>query len=159
PGPRISISVLSGRADLVSGGSALVAIGLPSHAAARHVRVTVGRTDVTNDFGFRADGRFEGLVTGLALGPNVLRATLRSRWASQIILVNHPTGGPVFAGPQLEPWGCQAGAVDQQCDQAPTFTYRYMSTTPGKVGLQPYDPTSPPSDVAQTTTDQGVKVP
>ncbi len=34
-----------------------------------------------------------------------------------------------------------------------------MSTNPGKSGFQPYNPASPPSDVAQTTTDQGVKVP
>jgi hypothetical protein len=159
PKPRISIAVLSGRADLVSGGSALVAISLPRRADARHLRVTLGRTNVTTEFALRQDGRFEGLVTGLGLGRNVLRATLRSGWASQIILVNHPNGGPVFSGPQLEPWGCQAGAVNAQCDQAPTFKYLYMSTTPGKLGFQPYDPASPPSDVAQTTTDQGVKVP
>jgi hypothetical protein len=65
----------------------------------------------------------------------------------------------VFSGPQLEPWGCQPGAVNQQCDQAPTFKFLYMSTNPTKPGFQPYDPASPPSDVAQTTTDQGVKVP
>ena len=34
--PRLSIAVLSGRADLVSGGSALVAITLPNRAAAKH---------------------------------------------------------------------------------------------------------------------------
>ena len=34
-----------------------------------------------------------------------------------------------------------------------------MSTDPAKSGFQPYDPSSPPSDVAQTTTDQGVTVP
>jgi hypothetical protein len=157
--PRISISVLSGRADLVSGGSALVAISLPRHADARHLKVTLGRTNITRALAFRQDGRFEGLVTGLAVGPNVLRATLRRGWASQISLVNHPDGGPVFSGPQLEPWGCQPGAVDAQCDQPPTFGYLYMSTTPGKLGFQPYDPASPPSDIAQTTTDEGVTVP
>jgi Tannase-like family of unknown function (DUF6351) len=159
PKPVLSISVLSGRADLVSGGSVLVAITLPRRADAKHVKVTVGHTNVTNDFAFRSDGRFEGLVTGLALGPNALRAKLRSGWTAQIVLVNHPNGGPVFFGPQLEPWGCQPGAVNQQCDQAPTFTFLYMSSNPAKVGFQPYDPTNPPSDVAQTTTDQGVKVP
>lgn len=34
-----------------------------------------------------------------------------------------------------------------------------MSSNPAKQGFQPYDPTNPPSDVAQTTTDQGVTVP
>ncbi len=156
---RLSISVLSGRADLVSGGSALVAINLPRRSDARHIQVTVGGNDATDDFAFRRGGRFEGLVTGLALGRNVLRARLRGGWVARITLVNHPDSGPVFSGPQLEPWGCQPSAVDKQCDQPPTFQYLYMSTNPSKQGFQPYNPASPPSDVAQTTTDQGVKVP
>ena len=58
--PLLSISVLSGRADLVSGGSALVAITLPGRADAKRVEVTVGRRNVTNQFAFRKDGRFRG---------------------------------------------------------------------------------------------------
>ncbi len=156
--PALSITILSGRADLVSGGSALVAINLP-RSQIRHVKVTLGRRNVTKDFALRRDGRFEGLVTGLALGRDVLQATLRSGWATRITLVNHPLGGPVFSGPQLEPWLCEPGAVDKKCDQAPSFSYEYMSTNPAKHGFQPYDPSSPPSDVAQTNTDQGVTVP
>ena len=90
---------------------------------------------MTAEFAFRGDGRFEGLVRGLALGRNVLRAALPNGWASRIDLVNHPSSGPLFSGPQLEPWGCQPGAVDPQCDQAPTFTYLYMSTNPAKSGF------------------------
>jgi hypothetical protein len=156
--PALSISVLSGRADLVSGGSALVAINLP-RSDTHQVKVTVGRRNVTRDFAIRGDGHFEGLVTGLGLGRNVLQATLRSGWGTRITLVNHPTGGPVFSGPQLEPWICESGAVDQKCDRAPSFNYVYMSTNPAKLGFQPYDPSNPPSDVAQTKTDQGVTVP
>src|SRR5690242_21027552 len=72
---QVSISVLSGRADLVSGGSALVAVDLPPGSNPRSARVTVGGNDVTSAFAVRADGRFEGLVTGLALGQNQLQAT------------------------------------------------------------------------------------
>ncbi len=158
--PRLSISVLSGRADLVSGGSALVAIALPGRSEApSKVKVTVGHRNVTQAFAFRKDGRFEGLVTGLTLGRNVLQATLKSGWAARITLVNHPSSGPVFEGPQLKPWTCQAGATDKQCNQPPTFTYLYESTNPATTKLQPYDPNNPPSDVAQTTTDQGHTVP
>ena len=35
----------------------------------------------------------------------------------------------------------------------------YRSTDPTQTDLQPYDPENPPSDVATTTTDQGVEVP
>jgi hypothetical protein len=156
--PALSISVLSGRADLVSGGSALVAINLP-RSDARKVKVVLGGRNVTRDFAVRPDGRFEGLVSGLVVGRNVLQATLRSGWAARITLVNHPVGGPVFSGPQLKPWTCEPGAVDTKCDEPASFGYVYMSTDPAKQGFQPYDPSDPPSDVAQTTTDQGVTVP
>ena len=156
--PPVSISVLSGRADLVSGGSALVAIDLADPSDAPHVTVSVDGHDVTGAFAVRANGRFEGLVTGLALGNNLLRATLPGR-SAEITLVNHPVGGPVLSGPQLQPWVCQAGAADAQCNQPPSFKYLYMSTNPAKSGFQPYDPGSPPADVADTTTDQGKTVP
>jgi hypothetical protein len=157
--PRLSIAVLSGRADLVSGGSALVVINLPRRSDARHVKVTLGRRNVTREFAISQGGRFEGLVTPLAPGRNALQATLRSGWSARIRLVNHPAGGPVFSGPQLEPWTCQAGAVDKHCDQPPSFKYLYMSTNTTKRGLQPYDPSNPPADVARTTADRGATVP
>jgi hypothetical protein len=157
--PRLSISVLSGRADLVSGGSALVAINLPRRSYAKQVKVTLGHRNVTREFALRADGGFAGLVTPLALGSNTLQATLRNGWAARIALVNHPIGGPVFSGPQIQPWVCQSGATDKQCNQPVSLDYRYKSTNPAKTGLQEYDPNHPASDVATTTTDQGVTVP
>src|ERR1700756_692782 len=93
----VTISVLSGRADLVSGGSSLVAIDGPD---ASKSTVTVDGRDVTPAFAVRRDGRFEGLVSGLKLGPNELRATLPNGHGASIALVNHPNGGPVFSGPQ-----------------------------------------------------------
>jgi hypothetical protein len=156
--PPVSISVLSGRADLVSGGNALVAIDFAVPSDSQKVKVSVDGSDVTGDFAVRANGRYEGLVTGLAQGSNVLRATLPGK-SAQITLVNHPIGGPVLSGPQLQPWVCQAGAADAQCNQPPSYSFLYKSTDPSKQGLQPYDPNSPASDVANTTTDQGETVP
>ena len=60
--PRLSISVLSGRADLVSGGNALVAITLPNHSAAKQVKITLRGRNIRGSFAFRQDGRFEGVV-------------------------------------------------------------------------------------------------
>ena len=153
----VSITVVSSRADLVSGGSALVAISPRSDA--HRLKVTVRGRNVTKQFLIRSDGRFEGLVKGLRLGNNALRATLPNGAGAKIMLVNHPNGGPLFSGPQVETWVCQPGALDKKCDQAPTYQYMYMSTNPAKQGWQPYDPSNPPSDVANTTTDQGVTVP
>ncbi|MFL5911408.1 MAG: DUF6351 family protein [Gaiellaceae bacterium] len=155
----ISIHVLSNRADLISGGDALVAVDLPAGASAQRLRMTVGGRDVTSEFAVRANGRYEGLVQDLALGRNVLTATLPDGSGARIAITNHPHGGPVLSGPQLQPWVCQSTAIDAQCNQPPTYKYLYKSTDPTKQGLQPYDPSKPPSDVADTTTDQGVTVP
>src|SRR5262245_28933679 len=75
--PSPVISVLSSRPDLVSDGNAAVAIRVPRHGR-RGLRVTVNRRDVTKRFARRANGRVEGLVSGLTLGRNVLVARLRN---------------------------------------------------------------------------------
>jgi hypothetical protein len=157
--PRIS--VLSNRADLISGGQALVEIGLPKRARA-HVTLRartpgkVSTRDVSNRFRWRPNGRYQGLVTDLADGRNVLVASVGSKSARAVIR-NHPQGGPVISGPQLNPWQCQPTAVDAACNERQTYSFRYMPTGGG--GFQPYDPKNPPTDVADTTTDQGVTVP
>ena len=78
-GPTLSISVLSGRADLVSGDDALIQIRVPDGAGAGHVEVTVDprRGEKRNVTGaFRRDGeRLVGLVKRLDLGRNVVVPT------------------------------------------------------------------------------------
>jgi len=159
PAPALQILTLSDRADLISGGDALVQVVLPPGTAPASVKVRVGDRDVTGEFAARPNGEFEGLVTGLALGPNVLTATSTDGAGARITITNHPIGGPVFAGPQFPTWACQAGALDTHCDEPPVYTFLYESTDPAKTGLQPYDPQHPPSDVATTTTDAGITVP
>jgi hypothetical protein len=151
-----TIEVVSNRADLISAGDALVAIDIGS-ADPAGVRVTVGDRDVTDAFALRPNGRYEGLVEGLSVGENELTATVPGAPAAQITIVNHPNGGPVFSGPQVQPWVCQEGARDAQCNQPETYSYEYLSSVTGQFGA--YDPDNPASDVAQTTTDEGLTVP
>ncbi|MDX6666093.1 MAG: hypothetical protein QOG68_2299, partial [Solirubrobacteraceae bacterium] len=155
----LSIRTLSNRADLISDGQALVAIRLPHGAHAASLQVTLGDRDVTAAFTHWQGRQVEGVVDGLALGENRLLATAAGATGSKLTITDHPNGGPVFSGPQVQPWRCQSGAVDAQCNQPPQFTYLYESTDPSKAGLQPYDPANPPSDVASTTTDEGITVP
>src|SRR5256885_17071561 len=89
----ITISVLSGRADLVSGDNALVRIGGVS--STQGLKVTVGGTDRTNAFAKRADGTVVGLVRGLKLGRSAIIARAGHR-AAQLTGTNHPRNGPVF---------------------------------------------------------------
>jgi hypothetical protein len=159
---ELEINVLSNRADLVSGGNALVQILLPATEDPSAVQVALNGQDVTSAFAVRPNGQFAGLVTGLRDGPNELTATAPSGGA-QITITNHPKGGPVFAGPQVQPWECttQANglgpAEDAQCNAPTTYRYVYKSSLTGRFAA--YNPGNPPADVATTTTDQGATVP
>ncbi len=154
-----AIQVLSNRADLINGGDVLVQVTLPSGTAASAVTVDLNGQDVTSGFSAGAGGRYMGLVSGLANGRNLITAHFPGGASSSYAVINHPQGGPVIAGPQSEPRVCQQGAVDAQCTQPVSYAWLYISSNPLKSGFQPYDPSNPATDVANTTTDQGVTVP
>ena len=149
-----TINVLSNRADLLSGDDALVEI---TGADASGLRVSLDGRDISKDFALRPNGRVMGLVSGLAEGPNLLRAG-----DAEIILTNHPIGGPIFSGEQVQPWVCTTErnglgpALDAQCNAAPVTRWRYRNTAGDYAD---YDPANPPTDVGTTTTDQGNTVP
>lgn len=168
----VRIRTLSTRADLVSGGEALAQIILPPGARPSKTRITLGTRDVTREFALRPNHKFEGLVTGLRNGRNVLTARLPDGYGARLTITNHPIGGPVFSGPQIQPWQCQSGASDRQCDQAPSYAYYYVPAGQSGTGsnsagqgnanaFQPYDPGNPPpaAAIATTTTTDGVTVP
>jgi hypothetical protein len=168
------IRVLSNRADLVSGGDALVQVKLPPGVRPSRLTLTAGRRDVTRVLKRRGRRRLIGVVRRLH-GRVPLTARIRDGAAARLLVTNHPIGGPVFAGPQIQPWTCQAGAKDKKCDQARTFKFFYLpkgastqgggvpGTTSNSSGgpFQPYDPKSPPpgDSIASTTTTDGVTVP
>jgi len=102
-GPEIL--VMSNSADLISGGDALVEIKWPAGASMSSATVALNSVTITSAFARRPNGRYMGLVTGLRDGTNVLTTRLRESGAT-ITITNHPIGGPVFSGPQLEPWIC-----------------------------------------------------
>ncbi len=171
-GPVATLQVLSNRADLVSGGDALVEVTAPAGTDVTALKIELGGTDVTSAFAVRADGRYVGLVTGLAEGPNLLRAAQPGKRGAVLSITNHPNGGPVISGAQVEPWTCTTKVasptannpdlgdpLDAQCNvAAPVYRYQYR-TLAGT--FAPYDPASPPpaADIATTTTDEGHTVP
>ena len=171
--PRIQ--VLSNRADLVSGGDALVRITLPRFAKPAALRVAAGGRDVTAAFERTGHRRFDGLIEGLREGRTTVIARTGQTGAARLKIANHPLGGPIFAGPQIQPWDCQDTAVDAQCNQPSEFKYFYLPKGAPQAGaalpgtnsndaggsFQPYDPDSPPADdeIETTTTTEGVKAP
>lgn len=156
------VKILSNRADLVSGGNALVQVVLPGRVDSSTVRVSVDGRDVTSAFAVRPNGDYEGIVTGLADGANDLMATMRNGPTVHLTVTNHPSGGPIFAGAQVQPWLCKTFAgfpapTNAQCDGAPIVSYQYLDAVSHT--FKPYDPAAPPSAITMTTTDQNVTVP
>ena len=151
------IRTLSNRADLISGGDALVQVVPPAGVDTSALGVEVDGRNVTSAFAVRPDGRYLGLLKGLRNGDNVVTADVSGQQASQLTITNRPIGGPVLAGPQIQPWTCFDGALDKQCNRPVKYDFFYKSTAGGS--LQSYDPANPPPDVATTTTDQGKTVP
>jgi hypothetical protein len=151
----LRIEVLSNRPDVISGGDALVQVVRPADASGVPFTVKVGDRDVTRRFG--SDG--VGLIDGLENGRNVVTATLDDGRGARITITNHPIGGPVFAGAQIQPWICQPDAKDAQCNRPTTVSYQYKDASSGS--FSSYDPKNPPaaSDIATTKTDQGRTVP
>lgn len=171
-GPVAELRVLSNRADLVSGGDALVEVVAPEGTAPAALRISLNGTDVTAAFAERADGRYMGLVTGLNVGANQLRAAVPDRTGAVLEITNHPIGGPLISGAQVTPWTCTTkvvspsannpdlgDALDAQCNiAAPVFRYQYR-TLAGNFAT--YNPASPPpaDQIATTVTDEGKTVP
>lgn len=120
-GAKITIETLSNRADLISGGDALLAIHLPEALASDTLSVTVDGRDVSEQFAVRADGRITGLVGELVEGDNQVLVEA-GQLAATLTLTNHDRGGPIFSGPQIQPWVCATPtARDGDADAPATY--------------------------------------
>ncbi len=165
----LQLRVLSSRPDMVTGGDALVRVDLPAGMAARDVKLTVNGADATAKLKADASGRsLTGLVAGLVIGSNALAATGSNKASSKLTVVNHPITGPLFAGPQEQPFVCMTDkfklvgggtlgpALDANCSIATRVDYVYRSKTDGK--LKPLaDPKTAPADVemVESSRDSG----
>ncbi len=160
--PPATVTVVSSRADMVSGNSALVRVDVPRSNASS--KITLGGIDITSQFTQSAPGVLIGLVSGLQVGMNTLNVNVGGT-SSPLTLVNHGANGPIFSGPHQEPWMCQTsdftlpdgtnlGApVDANCNAPTKIVYVYMPTT-GTFKVMP-SATALPADVRKTTTSDG----
>jgi hypothetical protein len=165
-----TITTLSTRNDVVSGGDVLVRIDVAAATALANVRIDLNGNDVTSlfqqAFGSHA---LVGLVTGLADGDNVLAASERAKKgkapSARLQITNFPITGPIFSGPHETPFFCTTTtfnlpttggnlgpALDTDCSIATRIDYVYRSTLPNQV-FRPLSvggvlPATPPSDIA-----------
>ena len=162
-----TIEALSTLPQYVSGGDVLVEIRLHDDAASlKHLRIELNGEDVSASFRRMPDGSLRGLVEGLELGENelVARANGKGRGrppgrSATLRVVNHPISGPMFSGPQQEPFFCETvqnglgPALDADCSAPTQVRYVYRTTAGAFAALA--DPAVRPADLAQTTTLDG----
>lgn len=160
----LELRVLGTHPERVSAGDVLVEVvgGSPG------LRVQLDGRDVTAELVRPVDGplrdRSVVRLDGLFPGPHQLAATGGGRQV-QLSFTSHPAGGPVFSGPQIQPWVCTTAAnglgapLDEQCNA--TTRYRWSYRPAGSAAFVDYDPASPPpaAAVATTVTDEGRTVP
>lgn len=144
---EFEIKILSNRADLISGGDALVEVVIPDGFSAKDMRVTVNGDDVSDAFALREDGRYYGLIDTLQDGANKIVAEKKSKAQSKkglspvsVTIVNHPRGGPIFSGAQLEPWICARKAPADVVVTVPgTERSAVVTTRASGLDEDPYD--------------------
>src|SRR2546422_909220 len=102
----LTISTLANRADLISGPSTLVQVNLPAGTTLNHVSIALNGQPVDNQFAVRPNGQVQALLTGLHPDQNIVSATLQGNVGAQLVITDHPIGGPVISGPQTQPWFC-----------------------------------------------------
>jgi hypothetical protein len=102
---RWSIEILSSDRDEVSGGDALVRVEFPGR---RNARLYLNGVDVTSQLE-PLGGDLVGVVQGFVQGDNWLwlKASPGAMWPRAALRVrNHPISGPIFSGPQQQPFVC-----------------------------------------------------
>jgi Tannase-like family of unknown function (DUF6351) len=190
PEKKFQLAVLSSPPGMVTGGDALVQVTLPRNVAADRATVLVNGTDVTATLELdRKADTLTGMVTGLRLGPNSLVADSphKDGVRAELTLVNHPVTGPIFSGPQQQPFVCKTHTqgfgfpqVDNQDGvgmrlfqtpgdpSTPTIGWSKDCTAPTVVDyryrstdgtFKALPPGSLPADLASTTLADGRTVP
>lgn len=155
--PFMTIETVGNRADLISGGDALVRVRLPRDVGPEDARLEVNGEAIDTPLRPAPDGvGYLALIDGMAEGANQVRVTAQDRTVALDIL-SHPNGGPVFSGEQIQPWTCREGALNEKCDRPVKYEFVYMPSEGGR--FAPYDIDAPAEDVASVTTDGGVTLP
>lgn len=171
---ELALRVLSGRADMVTAGDALLQVRVARRIPVSAVAVRVNGTDVTDqftvDYGTRT---LTGRVSGLRVGRNDVTAFVPGggRPRAQLTLTNYPAVGPVFSGPHQQPFACETTKfrlpvlgetlgepIDENCSIETRVDYFYR-TSGNAFAPWPANAADYPDDLVSTTTSEGKRVP
>ncbi len=162
------VAVLSSEPDQVSNDEARIGIEMPDGLAMEEVAIDIDGRDVSEAFRVTDERRLEGRVDGLDEGDNTLSVStsVGDVESASLTLTNHPASGPIFSGPQQDPFFCavdddlanlELGAVlDEQCTVETVVSYKYRTTDNSWADYTPGQ--ERPGDIATTTTIDGDEV-
>jgi hypothetical protein len=172
-GPSPSIAVLSSRPDYVSAGDTLLKVNdVPTNGTL--TLVVNGKTQAATFARDPADNKPVVLATGLVNGHNDImvqaRTALGMTFTANTQVTNYPRTGPMFSGPQEQPFVCQTdtfrlypggpflgAASDADCSVPTRVDYIYRNTA-GTFAALP-SPSTVPADASTTTLTDGRIVP
>lgn len=124
----ITLETVSNRADLVSDGDVRVAVTLPGSTSPEELSWTLDGEPIDVPLERSAPRRWTGVVTGLSDGENELSLRPAHGPGRSLTVTNHPRGGPIFSGDQVQPWRCQTEeyglgpAADDLCNATAVHT-------------------------------------
>ena len=162
---QLTVRTVSSRADMVSGGEAIVQVRVPASADPGDARIYQDTGNITPAFSPVAGSPnlLQGRVNGIGPG-TIIRVGLPGFQTQRLSIVNHPLSGPVLSGRHLNPLVCNTAAAglgapqDENCTGSTIVTYRYRTTSNTWATLA--DPAGPvPPDIKMTTTSEGQTVP
>lgn len=135
----LEVVTLSNRADLVSGGDALVEVRVPWSVGLDRVSVRLNGMDVTAGLTRDSAGHaLRGLLTGLLVGENhvVAHADMRHGkgrghgrdLTSFLKITNHRIGGPILSGTHIVPFFCATTLPQPATAASPATNASGLST-------------------------------
>jgi len=162
--PTVTVRALSTDPAFVTGGDVLVELALDpaapvadDPAVLADLAVAVDGRDVTELLpvvtGPGGTTVRRGLVDGLPEGPSVVRATLDGTVVGELTVVNHPSTGPVFSGPHVEPLYCATAQLglgpplDEDCTAPTQVSWWYLGAEGAWHRLA--DGADPPADAVE----------
>lgn len=169
----LSIEILSSRPDAVTGDDARIRVAVPDGIDPADVRVTLDDRDVTASLPVQ-DGHREGVLGGLRTPTSTVAASVSGAGHAETALTNHPSTGPMLAGPHEEPFACQSHSfalvsggtpgrpLDADCSVKPRVDYVYRSSGGAFRPLPAASRTDPgqrPADLVTATLADGSTAP
>ena len=137
----VDVNVLSSEKDQISGGEARIQVVMPEQITGEHLKVQLNGSDVKSVLMEDLDNHtLTGVITGLVEGENRLKVTSDAEDYDikpiNVVLTNHSLSGPIFSGPQQQPFYCNPddmediglAAPDENCMADVVVSFKYLTT-------------------------------